>query len=229
MRVPKYLVPILVLTALLGSVLVAQATNTWSVSGKDSIDVSQLSSSEEIRGWMTLQQVADGFQVPVEVLLAQIGAPADATAETPLKDLEKVVEGFEITALRDVVDAYLQGDQAIGQTEPMKGENLIVSTPTATEEDSNPLADPVVSETHPEGTGPTPLPAGEVLPGSEIKGRHTLLDISQQCQVPLPDLLSVLGLPPDTDQTILTKDLIGMGEVGEVQDVRDAVTALQSR
>ena len=40
-------------------------------------------------------------------LLAKLGLPADLPPETVLKDIEGIVEGFEITAVRTVVDEAL--------------------------------------------------------------------------------------------------------------------------
>ncbi len=79
-----------------------------------------------------------------------------------------------------------------------------------------------------DGTGPTPLPAGQVLPASEIKGRHTLAEIAQQAAVPLDGLLAALGLPAGFDPNTAVKDLASSGAVAEVQAVRDAVARLQA-
>ena len=50
-----------------------------------------------------------------------------------------------------------------------------------------------------DGTGPTPLPEGQILPADQIKGRMTLREVSDQCAVDLDALLAALNLPQDTD------------------------------
>ena len=77
--------------------------------------------------------------------------------------------------------------------------------------------------------GPTPLPPGQFLVGSEIKGRQTLQEIIDGCQVNQRDMFNALGLPENTNLNTMVKDLIGTGNVDEIQTVRDVVTALQDR
>jgi hypothetical protein len=72
------------------------------------------------------------------------------------------------------------------------------------------------------------LPAGRILPASEIKGRHTLAEIGQQAAVPLDTLLAALNLPADIDPNTAVKDLVSSGAVSEIQVVRDAVAELQA-
>ena len=107
MRVNKWLLPILALVLILGTVGIAQAAGLWVVSGREMVDLAQLTSGDEVKGWMTLQQVADGTGIETAVLLAKLGLPADLPPETVLKDIEGIVEGFEITAVRTVVDEAL--------------------------------------------------------------------------------------------------------------------------
>ena len=78
------------------------------------------------------------------------------------------------------------------------------------------------------GAGPTPLPAGQILPADQIKGRMTLAEISAQCAVPLDQLLAALNLPANLDPTLKVKDLVGRGLVSEVTVVQTAVAALQA-
>jgi hypothetical protein len=107
--VNKFLLPILVLAALLGSYVVAQATGFWAVSGKAMVDLENLTSSADIRGWMTLDQVIQGFGIPQADLYAALSIPAGIPTSTPIKDLEGIVPGFEVTLVREAVDAFLSG------------------------------------------------------------------------------------------------------------------------
>ncbi len=77
------------------------------------------------------------------------------------------------------------------------------------------------------GLGPTPLPPGQVLPADQIKGRMTLREVSEQCAVPLDQLLAALNLPSDTDPNVAIKDLISQGTLSDVTVVKDAVAKLQ--
>jgi hypothetical protein len=64
----------------------------------------------ELKGWMTLQEAADGLGMPVADLVAVIAPPAGVTLtpQTALKDVESLVSGFSLTQLRARLTA---GDQ----------------------------------------------------------------------------------------------------------------------
>lgn len=220
MRVNKYLLPLLVATALLGSVGIAQATGLWEVSGKQAIAPGGLTSSEDVRGWMTLQQIADGFGLGLDDLYHLAGVPQEVPPETALKDLEAVLTDFETSSVREALSVYL-------------GE---VPAPQPATEERAPATPTPVALTMPTPEviptayfGPTLLPAGEILPAAEIKGRHTLLEISAQCAVPLADLLVRLGLPGDTNQTVAVKELAASGVLSSLEDLRAGVAELQVR
>jgi hypothetical protein len=225
----KFLMPILVLAALLGSYLVAQATGFWAVSGKAMLDLENLTSSADIRGWMTLEQVIQGFGIPQAELYAALAIPAGLPASTALKDLEGIVAGFEVTKVREAVDAFLSGA-------PLPPAQAPAEAPQATPTPA-PVLTPQPTAHLPQGSGtgegdgagPTPLPAGQILPASEIKGRHTLNDIAGQCQVDLAELLANLDLPASTNPNIAIKDLVSQGAISEIQIVRDAVAKLQNQ
>lgn len=79
------------------------------------------------------------------------------------------------------------------------------------------------------GAGLTPLPAGEVLAASEIKGWMTLRQVSEQCGVPLEELKAELGLPDGVSPDAALRDLRAQVDGFEVELVREVVTALQSK
>jgi hypothetical protein len=228
MRINPFLSPIVFIVALLGSVVVAQGAGVWSTSGRTAVTTDQLAPAD-IKGWMTLQQVIDGTGVPPAELYALVNIPPDVPPATALKDLEGIVPGFEITVLRDALTAR-QATVQQQQTAP----------PTLT---PVPTTEPVIAPAQPTatprpGTGanatgdhatPTLLQDGYVLPGSEVKGRMNLREVSDQCAVPLEALLSALGLPANTDPNTALRDLISQGKLAEVTAVQQAVTALQSK
>lgn len=225
MRVNRFLMPIIVIVALLGTTLIAQAAGFWSTSGKDSTDLENMSAAD-IKGWMTLQQVMDGLKISKEELYSVGGIPSDIPAEKALKDLEGVVPDFEISTLRDKLAAPanpiepLAPSEATPRPQPTAAPQA-VSTPEHTQ---------AITGTHSgagTGVGPTPLPPGQVLPADQIKGRLTLREVSEQCAVPLDQLLAALNLPTTTDSDVAIKDLINAGTLTEVTAVKDAVVKLQ--
>jgi hypothetical protein len=232
MTVNKYLLPLFTLLALLGSFAVAQATGNWSISGKDNIDVNNLTSGDEVRGWMTLQNLSDGFGIQPEEMYLILDIPTDIPLETALKDMEGILPDFEVTDVREALDDYL--GIAPPPEEQTPDLEITPAPDGAVSPETNPTPLPVAHTPLAgdgeggSGTGPTLLPPGQILPASEIKGRHTLQEIADQCQVPLPDLLAGLGLPENFDADTQVKDLIGSGNVAEVQNVRDVVSGLQN-
>jgi hypothetical protein len=147
MRVNRFLMPIIVIVALLGTTLIAQAAGFWSTSGKDSTDLENMSAAD-IKGWMTLQQVMDGLKISQEELYGIGGIPLDIPPETALKDLEGVIPDFEISTLREKLAA---------PANPI--ESTPLPQPTVTPQ-------PITGTHSGDGTGLglTPLPSGQVLP-----------------------------------------------------------------
>ena len=238
MTVPKLLLPVLMIAAVLGAVLVGQVTETWNVSGKTMIDVNSLTSTEDIKGWMTIQQISTGFNIDLPTLYAITGLSSEIAPETALKDLENIVEGFEITLVREKIAAYLE----TGQIPATEGSSTTggASAPEAAPEPTPTQAPaPELSvtahvpgqtgEVTGEGTGPTPLPAGTYLAAVDIKGRTTLKEIIQNGLVDKDALLQALALPADINLNITAKDLVGQGTITEIQIIRDVVAELQSR
>jgi hypothetical protein len=224
MRVNPFLMPILFIAALLGTVFTAQALGQWSTSGKTAVNLTNLTPAD-LKGWMTLQQVIDGLKLSKDDVYAAGNIPADVPTSTALKDLEKIVPGFETSVLRDALTKRLSGTAPVSTPQ-----TPVVATPVAT------LA-ATVSATHVPSTGsgtgtrptPTPLPSGQVLPASEIKGSMSLKTVSQQCGVPLEKILAGLNLPADTNPDTLLKDLVAQGKIKQVTDVQQVVEKLQAK
>jgi len=225
MRVNRFLMPLIVIVALLGTTLIAQAAGFWSTSGRTSIDPESMTAAD-IKGWMTLQQVLDGLNISKEALYAVGGIPLDIPTETALKDLEGIVPDFEISTLRDKLAAPANPIAPLAPSEATP-----LPEPTATPQPmSTPVHTQPITGTHSgdgTGLGPTPLPPGQVLPADQIKGRMTLREVSEQCAVPLDQLLSALNLPANTDPNVAIKDLTSQGTLSEVTVVKDAVAKLQ--
>ena len=245
MTVNKYLMPLIAIAALIAVVLGARLTGDWIVSGKQ-IPLGDLTAAD-IKGWMTLQNVSDGLKIPLPDLYRLAGIPEGAAVPptTAMKDLEGLVEGFEISLLREAAAAYLGDGGAPAQAptpEPAPSTatpaptQLPASAATAAPAPTQPAAPEAAATPHTpqssgEGTGegPTPLPPGQVLPYDQIKGKMTLQEIADQCAVPLAKLLEALTLPANTNPATEIKSLVADGKIAEVTAVRDAVKVLQGK
>lgn len=239
MRVNKYLMPAVALVVLLGTVAIAQATDNFVTSGKGMVDLANLA-PEDIKGWMTWQDISEGFAIPLEDLYALLNVPADIPPSTAIKDMETLLEGFETSDVREALAAYLGvPSTAEGEAAPPSSAEQATAIPTPISTSAAPTVAPQPTQIHApqsdgsgepagDGTGPTPVPSGQVLAASEIKGRHTLAEIAQQCAVPLDQLYAALNLPADFDSNTQVSSLTSLGLVAEVQTVRDAVATLQA-
>jgi hypothetical protein len=221
MRIHPLLVPIFFIAALLGTVFVAQSAGVWSTSGRTEVSAQSLAPAD-LKGWMTLQQVIDGIGIPQAELYQIAHIPADMPATTALKDLEGSVPGFEITALREALESRPAATAPSTMAPTASAPAAATPIPTAPAATAMPTAAGAAHAT------PTPLPPGEVLPGSQVKGRMTLQEVSDQCAVPLDRLLQALGLPADTGPAVAIKDLVSQGQLADVTAVQQAVTQLQS-
>jgi hypothetical protein len=240
-RVNRHLMPVFVVFALLGSVWVAKAAGLWQTSGRGDIllDADGRPDPAGIKGWMTLVELSETYGVPLDILYIMIGAESSVPPETAMKDLEKLVPGIEVWAVRDGVAAYLDGAwtpdmgryDALGVV-PDEGEPTSAPEPTLA---PPPVPTPLPTAEHiPQGPGESTgsglvLPQdGSLLAGSEIKGRMSLQEVVDYCQVPLDYLLAELGLPNDVDLQLRMRDLASQKGI-EVQAVRDVVTRYQEQ
>ena len=103
MRLNPYVYGLAILVIFLGTVFTAQAAGFWSISGKVTASGEKISATganpDEIKGWMTVGEVADAYKVEQKELLAAFGLPGDTPATAALKDMES--ETFSVTKLRD--------------------------------------------------------------------------------------------------------------------------------
>jgi hypothetical protein len=229
MRVSKYVMPAIAVATLLGAVLAAKAVGAWQTSGRDMVDPTQPLTSADIRGWMPLSYLMEQLDLTQAQLYEMLGLPADIPPETPLKDLEDIIEVSEV---RDILAAYLGEVPAAEEAAPVEAEAAATPTvlpPTATPVPESTAIDHVPGTGDGTAVGPTPLPEGQVLPAAEIKGRMTLQEVSEQCLVPLDVLYSAMGLPDGIPAGTALKDLGAQFPEFEIESVREIVASYQER
>ena len=128
-RAPAIAIPLLAVLLGGGVVVAAQASGHWATTGKDAltttsgggagaqagaegsaanVDTSAVPAAPaDVKGWMTLRQVLDARFAGVSEagLRSQFDIPASIGLETPLKELDGVVSGFDLTSLREWLSA----------------------------------------------------------------------------------------------------------------------------
>ncbi len=92
MRLNPIVYAVVVVGLFLGIIYTAQAAGFWSVSGKVTSGGEKVQPSgtnvEEIKGWMTLGDIAAAYQVPVEEIVKAFNLPADTPPTKQIKELE---------------------------------------------------------------------------------------------------------------------------------------------
>lgn len=104
-----WIAPIASIAVIAGTVGVTQATGLWVTSGRQVVTATAGMSVDDLKGWMTLQQAADGLGMPVDELIGLLDAPpgVDIAPGAAFKDLEALVPGFELSAFREVLRGRL--------------------------------------------------------------------------------------------------------------------------
>lgn len=82
----------------------AQSAGLWSTSGRVTITGENVTATgkdpAEIRGFMTVKEVLNAYNVTWDEFSRQFNIPADTPLDSPLNTLEKVAPGFSVTSLR---------------------------------------------------------------------------------------------------------------------------------
>ena len=104
----RFVMPALALALFFGTIGISQATGTWVTSGRQQVASGAPMTTADLKGWMTLDHAAAGLGMPVDDLVAIIGAPSGAvTGATAFKEVETIVPGFSLTTFRAAVQARL--------------------------------------------------------------------------------------------------------------------------
>lgn len=227
-KTSRWLMPILSLVLLFGAIGVAQAAGWWVTSGRETVPVGEMA-VEDLKGWMTLQQAADGLGVPVGDLVGLVGAAEGSGVgpDTAFKDIEDLVPGFDLTAYREKVQAHVDGsagvEPAAAHTTPVTPTAVPTTPVTAATATTSVLTTPVPT-THLPTAAPTGTPTG--TPESGVRGSMTVREVAQANGVAVDRLLAEAGLPADLDPDTVLRDIQALVPGFEIQTVRDAVTAL---
>ena len=103
MKIKPFIYGVLVLALFFGVIGGAKAAGVWSVSGKRTSTGEKVQPTgtnvDEIKGWMTLDDVSSAYQVPLAEIVAEFELPEDTPGTTQLKSLESPT--FSVTGLRE--------------------------------------------------------------------------------------------------------------------------------
>ncbi|MDN5293448.1 MAG: hypothetical protein PWQ31_753 [Eubacteriales bacterium] len=93
-------VALLVLGIFFGGIALAQATGNFQTKPAP-VTPGSITGSEEIKGSMTLKDIAKGMNISIDELYAKLALPKNVPAETKLKDVSQYVEGFSPEEARE--------------------------------------------------------------------------------------------------------------------------------
>ncbi len=109
MRVNKYVLPLGVIVVLFATLLIAQVAGAWQVTGSTTVIPTTTSGRpdpEAIKGKMTLDEVITTYKIPQADLYSALKLPADLATSTQIKDLESVIQDFEVDLVKQAVQDY---------------------------------------------------------------------------------------------------------------------------
>ena len=213
MKVPIWIIPALTIALLFGSWGIGKAVGQWETSGRQQVVPGEQITVADIKGWMTIQQAADGLGLEPQEIITLLDAPdgVEIGPQTQFKELEELINGFGLTTFRPVLTAYLTGS----------------APPAAATSSSSQTSAPAAPDPTPTGT-----PTGTGTPGSgstaEITGQMTLRQVADDYGLDVAVLAAEAGLPADTDPDLALKQIRDTVAGFEIQAVRDAVARLTS-
>lgn len=211
MRIHPFIFGVLVISVFFGVILGFQSTGIWSTSGKVNASgeaVQPLAADPaSIKGWMTLDQIAMTYQVPLEELLAKFSLPADTPPTTAIKDLES--DTFETEGLRSWLQERIdQGvdtsiDMPVSVTPtPIKTEPPVIA-PTSTQAAEQSTHEPAINTV----TGKTTF-QDLIDWGVSIEAIETILgDTLPEPSMIVKDYVSAKGLEFSSVKTLLQTEV----------------------
>jgi ferredoxin len=97
---------VLILVLFAAPILVAQARGLFKTSNKPVITRGELL-VHDVKGSMTLDELAKGFDMNVDTLLTVLGIPPDVPESTKIFDLEDINESITINTVKMELSKYL--------------------------------------------------------------------------------------------------------------------------
>jgi len=184
-----------------GMVVATKATGTWRSLPESMTQLVEHGgelSAANIRGFMTLEEIAQAYGIPAETLLSELGLPEDTPLDGPVNEIMHS-RGREVEEVREVVAVNLGETLAQDAEEPQAPEG-----PEAGAESADGAPDP-----------------------QAIKGTMTFDEVAETFGVETGTLLESLGLPADTPTGKPIAPIM-KGQGREVQEVRDTVGEMQA-
>ena len=185
------------------------------------ITLTAASTGADLKGWMTIQQFLDAYNLDKATFYADFGLPAGIATSEKLGPLGEEVPGFELEQLRTWVDAR----GAAGPT-PAVPEATAAAAPAATE-------DAGIAATAPLGTPvatPSGSPSGDALRdgsgdglggASSVRGSTTVDQLVSQTGASRAELERRFGIAASVDGATRLRDLIAGGSLKvEISDIR---------
>ena len=131
-KVPSWAYALVIVAVFAGSILLARDLGWFATTGRGaSLSAAEAQGSatgqgtesgehvapaagavpDDVKGWMTLQQVLDAFPVSKSALYERFGIPADTSTDTSLSSLKETgaLSGFDIPSLRDWLSEQAAG------------------------------------------------------------------------------------------------------------------------
>lgn len=230
--VNKYLVPVLGIGILAVTVFASKGLGLWVSTGNELVEKKVETGTvmtEDIKGWMTFQQVSDMFKVPLDEMYRGLNLPADTPADTKLKDMETAVPGFEPDAVREWLDKRNGGTSmaAVSKSEPSPAPSAVKATVPA--ETTKPAVQTTASvQLAAKDTGEEPPALTAQSTSNDIKGSMTIAQVCKAFNISPAVLKEKLGLPANLSDQRDFKSIRVEFNV-EVTTVREAVAALTGK
>jgi hypothetical protein len=190
MRIHPIFYSVAVLTVFFGIILGFQAAGVWSTSGKITAggDPVQPSAADvnSIKGWMTLEQIATAYNVPLADILSQFELPGDTPPTTAISSLESDL--FSVTNLR----TWLQNRSQPPEMSPTPEANAGQMAAAAPAESAT-----MTLTTLATSTAVIQAPTQKVAPEKTITGKTTFQEVLDW-GVPQETIEAVIGgaIPP---------------------------------
>lgn len=238
MRINRYFMPVTVISTLVLSVAIASVAGLWKTAAREDIMEKierGMAKAEDIKGWMTLEEVSKWFDVPLAELYAGLNLDKKFKPSTEVKELEKEIPDFETDVVREFVEKYHAGGKApvIKAPVPQPTKDSIapiqktddIKEETPSKPSPSPVSTPAPAAANEEKSSGSGYELTAQSTPDDIKGRMTLKEIGENFRISLPELISRLGLPAGVDIRAPLRDYLEAYGLS-ITTVRDEVRAM---